>query len=40
MSVDLILIVIALVLAIVSLVNEERPWLAAAVVLLCISLLI
>lgn len=40
MSVDLILIVAALILAVVSAVDQRYPWLAAAVILLCISLLV
>jgi hypothetical protein len=40
MSVDLVLIVAALILAIVALVDSRFPWLAAAVICLCISLLI
>ncbi len=40
MSVDLILIVVALILAIISVVDQRYPWLSAAVICLCISLLI
>jgi hypothetical protein len=40
MSVDLILIIAALILAIVSLVDQRFPWLPAAVICLAVSLLV
>jgi hypothetical protein len=39
-SVDLILIIVALILAIVSLVDQRYPWLSAAVICLAVSLLV
>lgn len=40
MSVDLILVVAALILAIISVVDQRYPWLSAAVICLCVSLLV
>jgi hypothetical protein len=40
MSVDLILVIAALILAIVSVVDSRYPWLSAAVICLAVSLLV
>ncbi len=40
LTLDLILIIAALVLAIVSLFNSRYPWLAAAVICLAVALLV
>lgn len=40
LTIDLLLVVLALVFAILSMVDEKHPWLPVAVILLAISLII